>query len=128
MTMTVLKSKEGGLDAFLEFCALIMKACEDVETGTLMQTLNATDDPLTFTWVNFFQNDAALFAHLANAAVSEVLPKLPEVTEGDPVVHLYGEMGAETKALVESFPGFAWKIHARKLGFSGIFAPRTLPK
>ena len=127
MTMADMKSKEGGLDAFLEFCAGVNKAVEDSETGMLMQTVNATDDPLTFTWVNFFQNDAALFAHLANAAVSEVLPKLPEVTEGEQVVHLYGEIGAETKAFVESLP-FTCNIHARKLGFSGIFAPRTLPK
>ena len=126
MTMTVLKSKEGGLDAFLEFCALIMKACEDVETGTLMVTLHATDDPLTFTWVNFFQNDAALLAHLANPAVGEGLAKLPEVTEGEMVVNLYGEIGAETKAFVESL-GITCNIHARKLGF-GMFAPRTLPK
>ena len=98
-----MKSKEGGLDAFLEFVAVVMKAVEDSETGMLMQSLNATDDPLTFTWVNFFQNDAALFAHLANPAVLELLPKLPEVTEGEKVVHLYGEIGAETKALVESF-------------------------
>ena len=122
-----MKSKEGGLDAFLEWCAVVDKAVEDVETGMLMHTLNATDDPLTFTWVEVYQNDAALFAHLANPAVGEALAKAPELTEGEMVVHLYGEIGAETKAFVESLP-FTCNIHARKLGFSGMFAPRTLPK
>ena len=93
----------------------------------LMYTLHATDDPLTFTWVALLQNDAALLAHLANPAVGEGLAKAPELTEGEMVVHLYGEIGAETKALAESL-GFTLNIHARKLGFSGIFAPRTLPK
>ena len=127
MTMTVLKSKEGGLDAFLEFCAGVIKAVEDVETGMLMQTLHATDDPLTFTFVVVLQNDAALFAHMANPGVGEALAKAPELTEGEMVVHLYGEIGAETKAFLESMP-FTCHIHARKLGFSGMFAPRTLPK
>ena len=127
MTMADMKSKEGGLDAFLEFCAGVNKAVEGSETGMLMQTVNATDDPLTFTWVNVFQNDAALLAHLTNPAVGEGLAKLPELTEGENVVHLYGEIGAETKAFLESMP-FTCHIHARKLGFSGMFAPRTLPK
>ena len=127
MLMTDIKSKEGGLDAFLEFCAGVTKAVEDVETGMLMYTLHATDDPLTFTFVAVLQNDAALFAHMANKGVGEALAKLPEVIEGEMVVHLYGEIGAETKAFVESLP-FTCNIHARKLGFSGMFAPRTLPK
>eukprot|EP01044_Picomonas_judraskeda_P014799 COSAG03_NODE_2400_length_2810_cov_2.950941_1_plen_127_part_00 len=126
MLMTHIKSKEGGLDAFLEMCARLIKAVEDVETGFLMQTIHATDDPLSFRIVNLLQNDAALFAHMANPAVGEALAKIPEVSEGEMVVHLYGELGAETKAFVESLP-FTCNIHARKFGF-GMFAPRTLPK
>jgi hypothetical protein len=58
--------------------------------------------------------------------VGEALAKAPELTEGEMVVQLYGEIGAETKAFVESFP-FTCNIHARKFGF-GMFAHRTLPK
>ena len=100
-------------------------AVEDVETGMLMHTLNATDDPLTFTWVEVYQNDAALHAHLGNPAVGEALAQAPELIDGPMTIELYGEIAPETKAFAEGL-GMGVVFKERKLGFSGMFAPRTL--
>ena len=100
LTSTV-KAKEGGLEKFLEFCAAVDKAVEDVETGMLMHTLNATDDPLTFTWMEVYQNDAAFHAHLGNPAVGELLAQAPEVLDGSMTLEIYGEIAPETKAFAE---------------------------
>lgn len=65
------------MDEFLTWCKDVDKAVEDAEPGMLMHTCNAhEDDPLTFTWVEVYQNDAALSAHLANPAVAEAMGKM----------------------------------------------------
>lgn len=73
-----MQCKDGVLDEFLAWCKDVDKAVEDVETGMLMHTLNAhEDDPMKFTWIEVYQNDAALTAHLGNPAVGEAMAKLP---------------------------------------------------
>ena len=120
-----MKAKEGGVEKFLEWSKAVDKAVEDVETGMLMHTLNATDDPLTFTWVEVYQNDAALHAHLGNPAVGEALAQAPELIDGPMTIELYGEIAPETKAFAEGL-GMGVVFKERKLGFSGMFAPRNL--
>ena len=121
------KAKAGGVDAFLAWSKDVDKAVEDAETGMLMHMLCAhEDDPLTFTWVELYQNDAALRAHLANPAVGEALAKAPQHTDGMAIA-IYGELAPETRKWADGL-GLPITWYPWKLGFSGMMGPRSLPR
>ena len=126
-----MKAKAGNVEGLLKWYADADKAVEDVETGMLMNILVAhEDDPLKFTVVEVYENDAAFLAHMGNPAVGAAMAPevMGAVIDGAVEAEVWGDIAPETKALMESlsFPGI--KYMPCKGGFTGSFSPRTLPK
>ena len=67
------------MDAYLEWCLDVDKAVKDNETGMLMHVAcDDPDDPLRISWVEVYQNDEAMRAHLGNPLVGEAMARMPE--------------------------------------------------
>jgi len=87
-----------------------MRPCRPVNPGMLHHTFDQDpDDPQAFVWSEVYANDAAFSAHVSNPPVQEYLQKHAELGDGFSV-EVYGTVGAECRALMESF-GLPLKIH-----------------
>lgn len=61
-----MKVQEGKASAFMEWAVQVDKDVEAAETGMISHTLNQEEggDPHTYSWMEIYQDDAALFAHM----------------------------------------------------------------
>ena len=94
-------------------------AVQASEPGMLHHTFDQDpDDPQAFVWSEVYANDAAFSAHVSNPPVQEYLQKHAELGDGFSV-EVYGTVGAECRALMESF-GLPLKIYESRLGYSRV--------
>ena len=74
MLLAKLKIKEDKVAGYLEIADKTDKAVEADESGMLHHTFDQDpEDALRFVWSEFYKNDDALLAHLANPAVGVYL-------------------------------------------------------
>ena len=92
-----------------QIAAVTDAAVQASEPGMLHHTFDQDpDDPQAFVWSEVYANDAAFSAHVSNPPVQEYLQKHAELGDGFSV-EVYGTVGAECRALMESF-GLPLKI------------------
>ena len=65
-----LQVKEGMVKEYLRIAEAVDNAVEKSEPGMLFHNFDADpDDPLTFTWIELYENSDAFLQHTSNSAV-----------------------------------------------------------
>ena len=119
MLLARIHVKSGCVDDYLELAKATDAAVQSSEPGMLHHTFDQDpDDPHAFVWSEVYANDAAFEAHVTNPPVQEYLQKHAELGDGFSV-EVYGTVGSECKALMESF-GLPLKIFKTTLGYSRV--------
>ena len=119
MLLARIHVKPGCVEDYLELARATDAAVENSEPGMLHHTFDQDpEDPLAFVWSEVYADDAAFEAHVSNPPVQEYLQKHAELGDGFSV-EVYGTVGSECKALMESF-GLPLKMFETKLGYSRV--------
>ena len=97
------------------------------EQGTQLHTFDASpDDPCTFKWTEFYQNDAALIVNFKKPQLQPYLTEHNRLADGEIKVTIYGNLA---KGMVQFLnqSGVPRRPHPSKLGFAADLELSRLP-
>ena len=84
--------KAGEVDNFVAAAQEIVEKSRK-DAGNHVYTLNVKqDDPQCITFIEFWEDQAAIDAHNATEHFQRIFPQLCALCDGDPIVELYDEL------------------------------------
>lgn len=84
--VATIRVKEGQASAFEEVARKLVEAVRQNEPGCLMYTLSRGDDPLTYVFMERYENDDALKAHRGTEHFKTLGRQMGEFMDGAPIV------------------------------------------